>query len=46
MASHRMTLYELIELNLEREDLGGPVTSGIQYPMTPCIDKYMPDKAK
>lgn len=46
MASHRMTLYELIELNLEREDLGGSVTSGVQYPMTPCIDKYMPDKAK
>ena len=41
---HRMTLYELIES--KREDLGGSVTSGIQYPMTPCIDKYMSDKAK
>ena len=41
-----MTLYERIELNSEREDLGGAVKSGIQYPMTPCIDKYMSDKAK
>ena len=43
MPTHWMTLYELIELNLEREDLGVSVTSSIQYPMTPCIDKYMPD---